>query len=69
VPADRYVMIDDKRRILAALKSSYPDRFGTVHVLQGHYARTDEDLRPDPDIEVAAIGDLLELTAADFLGS
>ena len=68
VPADRYVMVDDKRRILAALKSSYPDRFATVHVLQGHYAQADPELKPNPDIEVGAIGDLRKFGAGDFLG-
>lgn len=67
VLADRYVMVDDKRRILASLKSAYPDKFGTVHVLQGHYAHADDGLKPDPDIEVPAIGDLRHLNAADFL--
>jgi len=68
VPADRYIMVDDKRRILASLKTAYPDRFGSVHVLQGHYAQADPDLKPDPDIEVGAIGDLRRFGAADFLG-
>jgi len=68
IPADRYVMVDDKRRILSALKSNYPDKFGTVHVLQGHYAHADEDLKPDPDIEVAAIGDLRKYGREAFLG-
>lgn len=67
IPATRYVMVDDKRRILASLKSAYPDKFGTVHVLQGHYAHADEGLKPDPDIEVPVIADLRNLTAADFL--
>ncbi len=66
VPADCYVMVDDKRRILASLKSSYPDKFTTVHVLQGHYAKADPDLKPDPDIEVATIGDLQRFTVAEF---
>jgi FMN phosphatase YigB (HAD superfamily) len=68
VPADRYVMVDDKRRILASLKSSYPDRFGTVHVVQGHYAQADADLKPDPDIEVGAIADLRALGREAFSG-
>ena len=67
-PADRYVMIDDKRRILASLKTSYPDRFGTVHILQGHYAQADPDAKPDPDIELPVIGDVRKLQASDFLG-
>ena len=67
VPGDRYVMVDDKRRILASLKSAYPDRFTIVHVMQGHYAHADADLKPHPDIEVAAIGDLRRCGASDFL--
>jgi FMN phosphatase YigB (HAD superfamily) len=68
VPGDRYVMVDDKRRILASLKASYPDKFTTVHVLQGHYAHADQGLKPEPDIEVSTIGELRPLTAQDFLG-
>lgn len=67
MPAHRYVMIDDKRRILAALKTSMPDRFGTVHVLQGHYAHADADLKPEPDIQVAAVGDLRTFGREAFL--
>ncbi|HEX6511519.1 MAG TPA: HAD family hydrolase, partial [Chloroflexota bacterium] len=67
VPGDRYVMVDDKRRILASLKAAHGNRFTTVHVLQGHYARADEDLKPDPDLEVAAIGDLRQFSKEDFL--
>jgi phosphoglycolate phosphatase-like HAD superfamily hydrolase len=67
-PSKRYVMVDDKRRILAALKAAHPDLFSTVHVLQGHYAHADENLRPDPDIEVNALAELLNLRGPDFLG-
>jgi FMN phosphatase YigB (HAD superfamily) len=67
IPAERYVMVDDKRRILAALKSAYPEKFGAVHVLQGHYAHADEGLKPEPDIEVAAIGDLRNYGREAFL--
>ena len=37
-PARRYVMIDDKVRILAAMKAVWHDRLTTVFVRQGHYA-------------------------------
>jgi FMN phosphatase YigB (HAD superfamily) len=37
-PAARYVMIDDKIRILAAMKATWGDRLTTVFVRQGHYA-------------------------------
>lgn len=66
-PADRYVMIDDKRRILSTLKRDHPKLFSTVHILQGHYAHADEDLLPTPDIELQAIGDVLGLSRGDFL--
>jgi FMN phosphatase YigB (HAD superfamily) len=37
-PADRYVLVDDKIRILAAVKQSWGGRVTTVFVRQGHYA-------------------------------
>ena len=37
-PARRYVMVDDKVRILAAMKAVWHDRLTTVFVRQGHYA-------------------------------
>ena len=37
-PARRYVMVDDKLRILAAMKKIWGDRLTTVFVRQGHYA-------------------------------
>ena len=37
-PADRYVLIDDKLRILAAVKTIWGEKVTTVFVKQGHYA-------------------------------
>ena len=37
-PARHYVMIDDKLRILAAMKDAWRDRLTTVFARQGHYA-------------------------------
>lgn len=37
-PARQYVMIDDKLRILAAMKDAWGDRLITVFARQGHYA-------------------------------
>ena len=37
-PARHYVMIDDKLRILEALKQNWGDRVTTVFPRQGHYA-------------------------------
>jgi FMN phosphatase YigB (HAD superfamily) len=38
-PAKRYVMIDDKLRILSAVKNVWGERVSTVFPKQGHYAR------------------------------
>ena len=60
-PAKRYVMVDDKVRILAAMKETWGDRLTTVFVRQGHYA-TDAALvakYPAADVSVDAFGDLL----------
>jgi FMN phosphatase YigB (HAD superfamily) len=59
-PARRYVMIDDKVRILAAMKAIWRERLTTIFVRQGHYA-TDEVLvasYPPPDLTVPAIADV-----------
>ncbi len=65
-PAPFYVAVDDKGRILAALKRMHPDRFVTVHVLQGHYAHADEPLNPAPDITINSIGELRRYGIEDF---
>ena len=62
-PADHYVLVDDKVRILAAAKRHWGDRVTTVLPLQGQFAN-DADLvaaHPSPDLTVNAVGDLLEL--------
>jgi FMN phosphatase YigB (HAD superfamily) len=58
-PAAHYFMIDDKLRILSAMKSTWGTRLTTVWVKQGHYAA---DARtwgqyPLPDVAVDRIGD------------
>lgn len=61
-PAAHYVMVDDKLRILTAMKQSWGDRLTTVFPRQGHYALDAAEMAkyPAADIEVARIGDLLE---------
>jgi hypothetical protein len=64
-PARRYVMIDDKLRILSALKQQWGDRVTTVFPKQGHYATDPGEVgkwRP-ADVSVDAIGDLLSIDA------
>ncbi len=65
-PAPLYVVVDDKPRILAALKALRGDRLVTVHVRQGHYASDFPAAGPPPDISLAAIGELRRFAAADF---
>lgn len=62
-PARRYVMIDDKLRILAAIKAVWGDRVTTVFVRQGHYAHDPAQVTPYPsaDRTVDTIADVLSL--------
>ena len=59
-PADHYVLIDDKLRVLDAVKTAWRARVTTVFAKQGHYAFDPEILRsyPPADRELAKIGDL-----------
>ncbi len=59
-PAEHYVMVDDKVRILAAMKAIWGDRLTTVFVRQGHYALDAAAVAryPPPDVTVENIGDL-----------
>jgi haloacid dehalogenase-like hydrolase len=68
-PARRYVLIDDKLRILAAVKQIWGKRVTTVQPLQGHYANDAKAQAsyPPADITVKKIGDLLNYDRAAFL--
>ena len=67
-PADHYVLIDDKLRILTAVKRTWGARVRTVFVRQGHYAHAPEVARcPPADVTVDRIGDLLEYDLAALL--
>ncbi len=60
-PSDHYVLVDDKIRILAAVKELWGARVTTVFVRQGHYARDAKEVAkyPPADLTVERIGDLL----------
>jgi hypothetical protein len=62
-PARRYVLIDDKLRILDAIKSTWGERVTTIFPRQGHYAHDPRVLAdyPPADVTVARIGDVLRL--------
>jgi hypothetical protein len=61
-PSNRYVLIDDKLRILAAVKKVWGSRVTTVFVRQGHYALDAGALAglPDADMTIGRIADLLD---------
>ena len=63
-PAEHYVLVDDKLRILAAIKKIWAARVTTVFVRQGHYALDPKILTtcPAADVSIERIGDLLEYT-------
>ncbi len=68
-PAQHYVIVDDKLRLLAAIKQFWGTRVTTVFVKQGHYATDPEALviYPPADIKVCHIGDLLRYDLPAFL--
>jgi hypothetical protein len=64
-PARRYVMVEDKIRILAAVKAGWGERVTTVFVRQGHYA-TDlavVSAHPSPDLAIDSIAELPQAVA------
>jgi FMN phosphatase YigB (HAD superfamily) len=69
-PAQRYIVVDDKRWILAAFKRAWGDRVITIQPLQGQYVADPKALaaEPPPDITIAGIADLLR-TALPGLGT
>lgn len=59
-PARHYVLIDDKVRILTAVKKIWGERVTTVFPRQGHYAHAADVAKfPRPDISIERIGDLI----------
>jgi FMN phosphatase YigB (HAD superfamily) len=61
-PAAHYVVVDDKLRLLAAMKRILRERLTAVFARQGHYARDPDNLStyPPADLSVERIGDLLQ---------
>jgi FMN phosphatase YigB (HAD superfamily) len=68
-PAEHYVLVDDKLRILAASKKIWGSRVTTIFVKQGHYATDPKILSsyPPADISIGRIGDLLQYHLPDLL--
>jgi FMN phosphatase YigB (HAD superfamily) len=61
-PAERYVLVDDKLRIIAAVKQFWGDRVTTVLPRQGTYAHDPKIVAefPPADVTIERIGDLLD---------
>ena len=58
-PARRYVLVDDKPRILAAVKKAWGERVMTILPRQGQFAlAADANSFPPADLTVERIGDL-----------
>ena len=68
-PARQYVLVDDKLRILAAVKQIWQARVTTIFPRQGHYAhdRAAIDAFPAADITAERIGDLFEWDPATIV--
>jgi len=62
-PAQQYVLVDDKLRILHAIKRVWGERVTTIFPRQGHYAHDPKILAeyPPADVTVERIGDILRL--------
>jgi FMN phosphatase YigB (HAD superfamily) len=70
-PAEHYVMVDDKVRLLTAMKKYWGKRVTTVFPRQGHYA-LDEKLvaqYPKPDIALERIGELQKYSLDQILAA
>ena len=70
-PADHYVMVDDKVRLLAAIKKFWGARVTTVFPRQGHYALDAQLVAqyPKPDITLERIGELKQYSLHQMLAA
>jgi len=68
-PADHYVLVDDKLRILTEVKKIWGPKVTTVFVRQGHYALDTKLVAglPPADLSIARIGDLVNLKLEQFV--
>jgi len=67
-PAEHYVIVDDKLRILTMVKAAWGPRVTTVFPRQGHYAHAaDVATCPPADVTIARIGELLRYDLSALL--
>jgi FMN phosphatase YigB (HAD superfamily) len=69
-PARHYVMVDDKLRVLAAMKDVLRERLTTVFPRQGHYALDVGNIAryPAADVTIESIGDLADFNISKLPG-
>jgi len=70
-PAGHYVMVDDKLRILTAMKQVWRERLTTIFPRQGHYALDAREVAglPAADVTLAAIGELASVPLPALSGA
>ena len=70
-PAAHYVMVDDKVRLLTAIKKYWGKRVTTVFPRQGHYALDTALVAqyPKPDIKIERIGELQKYSLEAMLAA
>ena len=70
-PVERYVVVDDKLRLLDAFKKAWGPRLTTIFPRQGHYARDPEILAkyPPADITIDHVGDLARYDLPEILAA
>jgi FMN phosphatase YigB (HAD superfamily) len=70
-PAERYVLVDDKLRILDAVKKVWGSKVTTVFPRQGHYAKDPKVLEsyPAADVTIERIGELLDHDLAGLVAA
>ncbi len=70
-PANHYVMVDDKLRLLTAIKQAWGKRVTTIFPRQGHYAHDTEAIAkfPPADISIDRIGALLDFDLPALLSA
>ena len=68
-PARHYVMVDDKLRILAAMKAVWKERLTTIFARQGHYALDPAVVAAQPaaDFTIERIGELADLDLSPLI--
>lgn len=68
-PAEHYVLIDDKLRILTAIKKVWGAKVTTVFPRQGHYAFDEKEIAkyPPADMTIERIGDLLNFSPEQII--